>query len=105
MAIDLEEAVARMRRLESAVAEVAELPWDELPIETITSMLAAVESAERTLPTVGYGIVRLIDWAIPRFGITGWLAGLIGLVMVAAYGVLMFGGCLATYGLAQQVTR
>jgi hypothetical protein len=54
---------------------------------------------------VGYGIVRLIAWAIPRFGISGWLAGLIGLLMVAAYGVLMFGGCLATYGLAQQVTR
>jgi hypothetical protein len=55
--------------------------------------------------TIGYGILRLIGWAIPRFGITGWLAGLMGLLMVAGYAVLMFGGCLATYGIAQQVAR
>lgn len=54
---------------------------------------------------VGYGILRLVGWAVPRFGITGWLASLVGLLLVPAYGVLMFGGCLATYGIAQQVAR
>ncbi len=52
---------------------------------------------------VGYGILRFVGWAVPRFGITGWLAGLIGVVLFPVYGVLMFGGCLATYGIAQQV--
>jgi hypothetical protein len=54
---------------------------------------------------VGYGILRLVGWAVPRFGITGSPAALIGQLLVPAYGVLMFGGCLATYGIAQQVTR
>ncbi|HEX5397066.1 MAG TPA: hypothetical protein VFX74_08255, partial [Candidatus Limnocylindria bacterium] len=54
---------------------------------------------------IGYGIVRLVGWAVPRFAITGWLAVLIGLLMVFSYPVLMFGGCLATYGIVQQVTR
>jgi hypothetical protein len=69
VATDLDEAVARMRRLESAVAEVAELPWDDLPIATITSMLATVESVQRRLPSVGYDIIDQLRTArVPAGG-------------------------------------
>jgi hypothetical protein len=54
---------------------------------------------------IGYAILRLVGWAVPRFRISGWPAGLLGALLVPAYVVLMFGGCLATFGIAQQVAR
>jgi hypothetical protein len=51
---------------------------------------------------IGYGLVRLVRWAIPRFRITGWLAFLIGVALVPAYGALMFGGCAAAFNLAER---
>jgi hypothetical protein len=69
MAIDLDEAVARTRRLDSAVADLAELPFDELPIEMLTALLATVEAAQRRLPTIGYDVINRLKAArVPAGG-------------------------------------
>ncbi|UNB50621.1 HNH endonuclease signature motif containing protein [Mycolicibacterium sp. YH-1] len=53
MTIDLDEVTARQSRLESAVASFAEMPWDDLPTDVVDSLLTTLESAQRTLPTLG----------------------------------------------------
>lgn len=58
MAVDLDEVAARQSRLHAAVAELAELPLDELPAEVLDSVLCSLESAQRTLATVGYDAVN-----------------------------------------------
>jgi hypothetical protein len=69
MAIDVEEALTRAARLESAVADVAELPWDELPIETVESILQTIESTHCTLPTIGYDAINQLRAAhVPAGG-------------------------------------
>ncbi len=69
MAIDLDEAAARAQRLESAVADIAELPWDELPVQMLDSLLSILESCQRQLPTVGFEIInRLRAARVPAGG-------------------------------------
>lgn len=69
MAIDLDEAAARTQRLESAVADIAELPWDELPVQMLDSLLSTLESCQRQLPTVGFDIInRLRAARVPAGG-------------------------------------
>jgi hypothetical protein len=58
MAVDLDEVAARQSRLRAAVAELAELPFDDLPAEVLDSVLCSVESAQRTLSTVGYDVIN-----------------------------------------------
>jgi hypothetical protein len=52
--IDLDDVAARQSRLHTAVAELAELPWDELPADVLDAVLCSLEGARRTLSTVGY---------------------------------------------------
>ncbi|MDT5326291.1 MAG: hypothetical protein QOF25_3443 [Mycobacterium sp.] len=65
MTIDLEEVTARQSRLHSAVAELAELPWDALPADVIDSVLATLESAQRKQQTIGYGAINQLRAARP----------------------------------------
>jgi len=57
MATDLDEELVRVGRLERAVAAVAELPWADLPVASVTDILKTLESVGRILPTVGYEAV------------------------------------------------
>ncbi|MDP9468325.1 MAG: hypothetical protein M3P32_06245 [Chloroflexota bacterium] len=50
---------------------------------------------------IGYGIVRLLRWAGPRFRIRGAWAGLLGVALIPAYGALMFGTCLGAFTIAR----
>jgi hypothetical protein len=63
--IDLEEVTVRQSRLHSAVAELAELPWDALPADVIDSVLATLESAQRKQQTIGYGAINQLRAARP----------------------------------------
>jgi hypothetical protein len=58
VAVDVEQVEARMSALQAAVADLAELPWHEVPLETADEVIAGVESAQRTLSVVGYGAIR-----------------------------------------------
>lgn len=69
MAIDPDDAAARLRRLDAAVADVADLPFDEQPIETLVSVLTTLETVQRRLPTVGYDVInRLRAARVPAGG-------------------------------------
>lgn len=46
---------------------------------------------------IGLGIVFLLRWAVPRLGISGIWAGLLGLVLFPVFGGLMFGTCFAAF--------
>ena len=50
---------------------------------------------------IGTGLALLLRWAVPRFGIRGGWGGLIGFLLVPAYGALMFGTCLAAFKIGQ----
>jgi hypothetical protein len=63
--IDLEEVTVRQSRLRSAVAELAELPWDALPVDVIDSVLATLESAQRKQQTIGFGAINQLRAARP----------------------------------------
>jgi hypothetical protein len=63
--IDLEEVTVRQSRLRSAVAELAELPWDALPADVIDSVLATLESAQRKQQTIGFGAINHLRAARP----------------------------------------
>ncbi len=58
MAVDLDDVAARQARLHAAVAELAAVPFDELPAEVADDVLAGVESAHRVLTTVGYEAIN-----------------------------------------------
>jgi hypothetical protein len=69
MSIDLDEAAARTRRLTEAVADIAELACDELPIEMLTALLTTIETAQRQLPTIGYDVINRLKAArVPAGG-------------------------------------
>jgi hypothetical protein len=69
MSIDLDEATARTRRLTEAVADIAELACDELPIEMLTALLTTIETAQRQLPTIGYDVINRLKAArVPAGG-------------------------------------
>jgi hypothetical protein len=62
VAVEVADVEARLSALHSAVAGLADLPWDEVPIDAADAVLAGVESAQRTLSTVGYAAInRLKD--------------------------------------------
>ncbi|MDT5112040.1 MAG: hypothetical protein QOE20_3930, partial [Mycobacterium sp.] len=60
-----EEALARAARLPAVVADLAELPWAELSIEVVESLLFTLETAQRTLTTVGYDGINALRAARP----------------------------------------
>jgi hypothetical protein len=50
---------------------------------------------------IGFGIILLLRWAVPRFHIKGLWAGLLGLVLVPVFGALMFGTCAAAFAVGR----
>ena len=52
---------------------------------------------------IGYGLSRLVGWGVWRFRLSGWGTFLLGVLLIPAYGALMFGGCFAAAWLAQAV--
>jgi hypothetical protein len=46
---------------------------------------------------VGLLLIFLLRWAVPRFGISGIGAGLIGLALVPIFGALLIGSCAAAF--------
>ncbi|MDT5390166.1 MAG: hypothetical protein QOE04_3807, partial [Mycobacterium sp.] len=56
--VDLQEVAARESRLLSAVAELAELPWAELPGEAVDSVLDTLESAQRRQQSIGFDAIN-----------------------------------------------
>lgn len=50
---------------------------------------------------IGYGVVRLLRWAVPRYRIRGLWAGLLALVLLPAYGALMLGTCAGAFTFAR----
>ncbi|MGV0872540.1 DUF222 domain-containing protein [Mycolicibacterium sp. XJ879] len=53
-----DDVAARLSRLHAAVAELTELPFDDLAPEVLDAVLCEVESAQRKLTTVGYDTVN-----------------------------------------------
>ena len=56
--MELDEVAAREARLLSAVAELAELPWAQLPGEVVDSVLATLESAQRRQQSIGFDAIN-----------------------------------------------
>ncbi len=52
--VDVDEVEWRLAALESAVADLVDLPWGDVPIDGADAVVAGVESAQRTLSMVGY---------------------------------------------------
>ena len=52
--IDVDEVESRLAALQSAVADLVDLPWCDVPIDGADAVVAGVESAQRTLSMVGY---------------------------------------------------
>lgn len=50
---------------------------------------------------IGFGIVLLLRWAVPRFRIKGIWAGLLGLALIPIFGALMFGTCVAAFSIGR----
>ena len=50
---------------------------------------------------IGFAIVLLLRWAVPRFGIKGIWAGLLGLALIPIFGGLMFGTCVAAFAVGR----
>lgn len=48
---------------------------------------------------LGLGIVLLLRWAVPRLHIRGAWAVVIGFALVPIFGALMFGTCIAAFGI------
>ena len=46
---------------------------------------------------VGFGIILLLRWAVPRFAIKGIWVGMLSLALVPIFGALMFGTCVAAF--------
>ena len=55
--IDVDEVESRLAALQSAVADLVDLPWCDVPIDGADAVVAGVESAQRTLSMVGYAAV------------------------------------------------
>ena len=55
--IDVDEVESRLAALQSAVADMVDLPWCDVPIDGADAVVAGVESAQRTLSMVGYAAV------------------------------------------------
>ena len=55
--IDGDQVESRLSALQSAVADLVDLPWGDVPIDAAEAVLAGVESAQRTLSMIGYAAV------------------------------------------------
>lgn len=66
VAVDLDDVAARQSRLLAAVAELAALPFEELPADVLDSVLCSIESAERVLSTVGYDAINALRAHWPK---------------------------------------
>lgn len=78
MALDLDDALQRMAVLESAVADVAELPWAELPVAAVCDLLVRLETVSCRLPSVGYDAINRLGGVRPPAGasrLRDYLAG------------------------------
>jgi hypothetical protein len=53
---------------------------------------------------LGYALSRFVGWGARRFRLGGWRTILLGVLLIPAYGTLMFGGCLVAAQLAQAAT-
>ena len=51
--------------------------------------------------SIGFAIVLLLRWAVPRFRIKGIWAGLLGLILIPIFGGLMFGTCVAAFAVGR----
>jgi hypothetical protein len=60
VAVDFDDVAARQSCLLAAVTEMAALPFDELPADVLDSVLCTIESAQRTLSTVGYDAINAL---------------------------------------------
>ncbi|MGZ6992961.1 MAG: hypothetical protein ACXVKJ_17775, partial [Ilumatobacteraceae bacterium] len=57
-----DEVESCLARLHAAAADLADLRWDEIPLDGADAVVAGVESVQRTLSTVGYAAInRLKD--------------------------------------------
>jgi hypothetical protein len=50
---------------------------------------------------IGLGIIMLLRWAVPRLGIKGIWAGVLGLGLIPIFGALMFGTCAAAFAVGR----
>jgi len=50
---------------------------------------------------IGTGLALLLRWAVPRFDIRGGWGELIGILLIPAYGALMFGTCVAAFAIGR----
>jgi hypothetical protein len=66
VAVDLQEVDERVAKLSAAVADVAELPFDDLVPETLDVVLYQLESTQRTLSTAGFDAINALRAAHPR---------------------------------------
>lgn len=48
---------------------------------------------------IGLVIVLLVRWAVPKFGIRGVWAVVLGVALMPIFGALMFGTCVAAFGI------
>ena len=46
---------------------------------------------------IGLAIVFLMRWAVPKLGIKGIWAGILGVAMIPIFGAIMFGTCIAAF--------
>lgn len=77
--VDLDEVAARQARLATAVAELAEVAFDQLPAEVLDTLLCSLESASRTLATAGFDAVNGLraDWPAQAGRLRDHLANLL----------------------------
>ena len=52
--VTVDEVESRLAALQSAVADLVDLPWGDVPIDGADAVVVGVESAQRTLSMVGY---------------------------------------------------
>jgi hypothetical protein len=66
VAVDLQEVAARESRLLSAIAELAELPFAQLPGDVTDSVLATLEAAARRQQLIGFDAINALRTEQPR---------------------------------------
>lgn len=68
MTVSVEDVQARLSALHAAAAELAELPWGDIPADAADAVLVGVESAHRTMAVAGYRAIERLrsDQALRR---------------------------------------
>jgi hypothetical protein len=96
----------------SGPSGVVELAWIAFIIGGVTGLagfaMASSFGSGGSLPIflglyVGIGliIIFLLRWAVPKFGLRGIWAVLLGLVLVPVFGGLMLGTCIAAFSIGR----